>query len=153
MTSVVGLTDISDEYLSITIGSKNTWDDWHLVPSSRLYVAPPEVKTEYIDIPGADGSLDFTGALNGLRYGNRTGSWDFIVASGYGSPQAKYSEILNYLHGKKMTIILPDDPLYYYIGRLTVSDFKSNKDNASITINYTIDPFKMLIEDPTVKLL
>ena len=45
-------------YHSITIGSKNTWDDWYLIPSSRPVVNPPKPKTKYIDIPGADGHLD-----------------------------------------------------------------------------------------------
>lgn len=35
-------------YHSITIGEKNTWDDWHLIPTSRPLVNPPSVNTHLI---------------------------------------------------------------------------------------------------------
>ena len=31
-------------YHSITIGDKNTWDDWKIIPVSRPVVAPPVEK-------------------------------------------------------------------------------------------------------------
>ena len=52
-------------YHSITIGTKNTWDDWHLIPKSRPLVNPPSVKTNVVDIPGGDGALDLSTALSG----------------------------------------------------------------------------------------
>ena len=62
-------------YHSITLGTKNTWDDWHLIPTSRPVVNPPSVKTNMIEIPGGDGVLDLTTALAGrVLYKNRTGA-------------------------------------------------------------------------------
>ena len=52
-------------YHSITIGDKNTWDDWHLIPTTRPLFAPPGVKKNIVSIPGGDGSLDLTEALTG----------------------------------------------------------------------------------------
>ena len=136
-------SDQAKKYHSITIGNKNTWDDWHLVPTSRPLVAPPNVNTSYIAIPGSDGSLDLTEALTGYpTYANRTGSWEFIVMNDYGSWESRYSEIMGYLHGKKMKAVLDDDPRYYYEGRFSVSSWVSQKDWSRITINYILDPFK-----------
>lgn len=132
-------------YHSITIGNKNTWTSWHLVPKERPYVAPPDVKTEYVDLAGADGSLDFTGKLNGIRYKNRTGSWTFIAQPGYGNVQTRYSNIMNYLHGKRKRIILSDDPEYVYMARLMVTDWHSEKSWSEVTIKYIADPYKWLI--------
>ncbi len=42
-------------YHSITIGNKNTWDDWHLIPATRPLFNPPTVKTNMVNIPGGDG--------------------------------------------------------------------------------------------------
>lgn len=132
------------KYHSITIGEKNTWDDWHLVPTSRPLVVPPNVNTSYVTVPGASGSLDLTEALTGHpTYSNRSGSWEFLVMNGYGSWESRYSEIMAYLHGKRFQIILDDDPNYYYEGRLSVASWTSPKDWSRISINYNVGPYKI----------
>ena len=132
------------KYHSITIGDKNTWDDWHLVPTSRPLVTPPNVNTSYVTVPGASGSLDLTEALTGYpTYSNRSGSWEFLVMNGYGEWYARYSEIMAYLHGKKMRAILDDDPNYYYEGRFSVASWSSPKNWSHITINYNVGPYKI----------
>lgn len=121
----------------------NTWKSWHMAPKTRPFVVAPQVKTEYIDVPGADGSLDYTEVLTGKpRYANRTGQWDFIIDNGYRNWHELYSEILLRLHGKKMKIILDDDPNYYWEGRLSVTGNFGNKDYSSISISYNLNPYK-----------
>lgn len=132
-------------YHSVTFGTKNTWDDWHIVPSSRPVISPPSVKTNYVEVPGANGSIDFTEALRGFPvYQNRTGSIEFIVLHDYWNSWANtYHTIMSHLHGKRMRMILEDDPNYYYEGRFSVNNWKSDRDYSKITIDYTVDPFKM----------
>lgn len=131
-------------YHSITIGSKNTWDDWHLVPSSRPLVSPPGLKTHFVDLPGGDGVLDLSEALAGKPiYGNRTGSWEFIVMNDYQNWELLYSEIMNYLHGKTYHAILDDDPSYYYDGRFSLEEWASNKDWSTVKIQYSLAPYKL----------
>lgn len=138
-------------YHSIYIGDKNTWDDFHLVSNSRPVVAPPEVRTMYIDVPGVDGSLDLTTVLTGdVLYKNREGSWEFTVVNYYHGFNDEdwalvYSKILNHIHGKKHKIILEDDPDYYYLGRLAIDEWHSDRNYSKITINYTLDPYKYSI--------
>lgn len=130
-------------YHSITIGTKNTWDDWHLIPASRPLFNPPPVKTNYIEVPGGDGILDLSIALTGRpTYGNRTGSWDFYVQNGYTDWTALYSEIMVYLHGQNFQAILEDDPAYYYEGRFNVNQWRSEKDYSRIVIDYNVGPYK-----------
>ena len=130
-------------FYSITFGEKNTWDDWHIVPASRPLVNPPAVKTEYVDVPGADGSLDYTEALSGVKYKDREGSWTFYVMNGYQEWHVLYNQILAYLHGRRMRIHLESDPDYYYYGRLFVDEWQSAKDYSTITIRYIIDAYKL----------
>lgn len=130
-------------YHSITIGDKNTWDDWHLIPTTRPLFNPPTVKTNMIDIPGGDGVLDLTTALTGRpTYNNRTGSWTFIVQNGFKDWAALYSEIMAYLHGQKFRAVLEDDPAYFYEGRFSVNQWKSDKDWSQIVIDYNVGPYK-----------
>lgn len=131
-------------YHSITIGDKNTWSDWHLIPASRPLVNPPPVKTNMIEIPGADGTLDLTESMAGrATFGDRTGSWTFYVDNDHGEWSDIYSDIMAYLHGKQLTCYLEDDPLFYYEGRFSVNQWMSESWNSKIVINYEVGPYKL----------
>ena len=147
-------------YHSITIGEKNTWDDWHLVAMSRPVIGPPPLKSAKLDIAGGDGTLDLTTLLtNKPTYGDRTGSWTFTVVNSGQLPDVShqrkwtvlYSEIMAYLHGKKLRVILDDEPGYFYTGRLAVTDWTSGKGNSTITISYRLEPYKRLVRNPNSK--
>lgn len=130
-------------YHSITFGDKNTWDDWHLIPSKRPSFNPPTVKSQYVDIPGGNGVLDLTESLTGYPlYNTRTGSWTFYVENGFKPWDELYSEISNYLHGQKLRAILEDDPGFYYEGRFTVDEWNSDSWWSTITISYDVYPYK-----------
>lgn len=130
-------------YHSITIGDKNTWGDWHLIPASRPLVNPPSVKTHFIDIPGGNGSIDLTESLGGKpTYKNRTGSWKFYVDNGYKEWSELYSEIMGYLHGQRKKAVLEDDPAYFYEGRFFVDSWNSDPYYSVITIGYNVNPYK-----------
>lgn len=128
-------------YHSIIISGKNTYGEWEMYPTSRPHIAPPEVKTNYVDLPGADGGLDYTDLLTGEpRFGYRKGSWEFLLI-----PQEKwasvYRSLVQYLHGRRHTVILEDDPNFVYSGRLSVNEWKSEPHNSLITIDYILEPF------------
>ena len=53
-----------------------------------------------------------------------------------------YHEILGYLHGEQMRLALEDEPGYFYTGRMSVNDWKSDKDHSKITINYDLQPYR-----------
>lgn len=135
-------------YHSITFGDKNTWEDWHLIPSSRPLFNPPKPKTQYWDVPGRHGQVDGTESLTGYPlFENRTGSIEFIVKNGYWDWTVGYSTIMNYLHGRHMKAILEDDPGYYYEGRFSVNSWKSDKNWSTIVIDYEVDPYKKSVND------
>lgn len=144
-------------YHSITFGEMNTWDDWHLVPESRPVFAPPTPKTTYVDVPGANGSLDMSEALTGYPvFQNRQGSFDFLVINesdglsdsgvSYGEWCERYTTIMEYLHGQKLRAILEDDPLYYYEGRFSVNQWASEPERSKITIDYNVHPYKRSVK-------
>lgn len=129
----------------------NTYDDWHIVPTSRPVINPPAVKTEYLEIPGATGALDYTGVLTGsVPLKDRTGSWEFYVLNGYEAWFQKFSVIMNNIQGRRMRIWLEDDPEHYYTGRLRLNSWKSAKDYSQIQITYQLDPERRTGHNPKV---
>ena len=124
-------------------GNKHTLDDWGMYIVNRQEINPPEPKKIMIDIPGGNGSLDLTEALTGeVVYKNRQIECEFYVIGGETLWATLYSEILAYIHGKRMKIVFDDDKSYYYLGRVSVNRWKSSRQHSTITINIDADPFK-----------
>ena len=129
----------------LIISGRNTYEYWEMIPTSRLYVAPPEVKTNYTDIPGANGGIDYTELLTGSpTYGYRKGSWEFLLIP-ENNWSYVYNSLIDYLHGKAHTIILGDEPNYSYTGRLSIDEWQSNEHNSIIVINYILNPERTLV--------
>lgn len=130
--------------------SKNSWIDWHLVPTSRPVIAPPKKKTTTVDIPGADGVLDLSEVVAGKpTYNNRTGTIEFLVQNGFKPWAEMYSTVMNYLNGTKKKMILNDDPDYYYEGIIIVSNWVSEQHYSKITIEYDLYPYKFTLDGKT----
>ena len=122
---------------------KNTWNDWHLVPTKRPSIPPPEPKTKIVEVPGMMGDLDMTESLTGYpMYKNRSGSITFKVMNDYEHWHEIYADICSFLNGRVLYFALEDDPAYFYHGRVTVEEYDSQKDNSEITFNYEVDPAK-----------
>lgn len=129
---------------SVIFGDKHSWNDWHLIPSTPPVVSPPNPRTNYIDIPGTYGKLDLSEILTGYPlYENRTGDFTFVYIPDYGPSRRLYDEILNEVHGKRLKVILTDDPEYFYEGRITVKELSLSKEYSGFSFSYTFDPFKL----------
>lgn len=122
----------------------NTYDDWHLVPETRPLVTPPTQKTKYLDIPGANGNIDLSDSLTGYPvFNNREGEWSFYVLNDFGEWQNRFSSIMTSIQGRRLKVILEDDPNYYYEGRFRVSEWSSEQSWSKIRISYTVAPYKV----------
>ena len=137
-------------YHSVTFGDKNSWEDWHLVPSSRPVINPPEPKTTMIDVPGVNGALDLSQSLTKYPlFKRRTGDIEFIVVNDFYEPVTVhhewydvYSDIMNHLHNDKMAMWLEDESDWRYEGRFRVNSWRSESHLSRITISYDLEPFK-----------
>lgn len=131
---------------------RNTMLNWHLYPADEHNTVPPEPKFIYEDTPGVDGNLDVSeNTSDRILFNNRKGEWEFYVANRpLHQPNMDetqtwadiQSDISNFLHGQKCKVIFADDPNFYYIGRLSVTDFEPNKSYQHVTIEYDFEPFK-----------
>ena len=124
----------------------NTWDNWHLIPDGRPVVAQPNPVYTYVDIPGADGSMDLTDYLVGRpTYSDRTGTFEFYVANDYGNWASRRAEIAAFLNGKKMKVYLEDEPQYYYEGRFFFKGWSPGASHSKVTIEYRLKPYRYLV--------
>lgn len=133
------------------LGGYDAYEDWHLVPTSRPVVNPPKLKSKIIEIAGGDGSIDLSESLTKYPlYDNREGSWEFIVLNDtWAGWDLAYRTIANALHGKMFKVILEDEPQYYYEGRITINEWRSNNDGtwSNIVLDYNLKPYKLEISD------
>lgn len=121
----------------------HTWKDWELILAEKPDVNFPAVKTNYIDLPGGNGQIDLTESLtDDVKYKNRTGSFVFTKIGNRENWNNFKSSIANFLHGKKLKIILDEDLSFYYVGRLSINDWKSDKKTGQLTLDYDLDPYK-----------
>lgn len=131
---------------------KNTWDDWHMIPSSRPTISSPGVSANFVEIPGRlEGPIDMSEYLtNRPIYGSRSGSFEFIVENDHQYWTTLKRELMAFFHGKRMKMCLEDDPGFYWEGRFTFNSWQSKEWNSTVTIDYTLDPFKTRINDQGV---
>ncbi len=120
----------------------HTYRDLELLPTAKPVITPPTPKTVIMDIPGADGELDYTEALTGsVNYSNRRGTFAYVYVGNRRNWDAKYHEILDLLHGYRMGFMLDEDPGGYYTGRLTVGEPSFVNGRFYITFEADLDPY------------
>ena len=128
---------------SVSINGIDMLSTYKMALANRHCVQPPVPKTIYQDVPGADGSLDLSTAIAGrIIYERRVITLNF----GCGYPIDKwpevFSEILRNFHGREGKLIFDDDPMYYYAGRMTVSEYARARTLGTFTISVNADPYK-----------
>ena len=124
--------------------TKNTWDDWQLIPTAKPTFPMPEFQGKYVDIPGRSGSIDMSEYLtNELTYSDRSGSFQFYALETADDWDYRCAEIGKFLHGQKVKAYLEDDPFYYYEGRFTVSEKKTDGQFPTLTLSFRVQPYKI----------
>ena len=114
--------------------------------------APAEPKTNYVDVPGADGSLDQSEGLGEIKYHNRTLNFVFSVPHSV-NYEEKITEVSNLINGKYFEkITLDKDPEWYYSGRCKVDSYKSDRVSREIAISATVFPYKFKQDETVVTL-
>jgi hypothetical protein len=132
----------------ITFGNYHSYNAFQLILAAKT-IGTPSPKTEVIDIPGGDGVLDLTEFFGEPKYGNRNLSFEFSSVVIPEDFMSLFSMVQNALHGKKMKITLDDDPGWFYMGRISVSEWKVDRNIGKLTIDCDCEPYKYQIS-PTV---
>ena len=116
----------------------------------------PAVEENLVNVPGrAMGPLDLSTALTDGEpsYGSR--SLSITLESSEGdrlAREARISEMVNRLHGRRVPIVLPDKPLHYATGRLKVQTLYSDMAHASVQVTGTCEPWLYAKDETVVQL-
>lgn len=127
----------------VKFGDIHSWNDLDLM--LEPFVIPPAIpKTNLLDIPAGDGSLDLTEALGVIRYHDRELVFNFTV-----NPlsemtfEEKITQVSNALNGKAFNIMLDKDPDWYWEGRCIVNEHSQNKMIGKIVVKAIVRPYKL----------
>lgn len=133
----------------IKFGNYHSYDDFSLILSQKT-ISAPSPKVESIEIPGGDGVLDLTDFFGEVKYNNRELTFEFSCIVPQEQFMDLFSRIQNAIHGRKMQIVLDDDPEWYYIGRVTVPEWKTEKSIGKLTIECDCEPYKVKIAETVI---
>lgn len=141
-------------FYGVTINGRNTLTTYGLALLADVTVSEPEPRTTYVTVPEADGDLDLTGALTGgvTRYGMRQISFTLypvrdIIAGTNKVPTEVHAaqirqQLAEFIHGQSVTLLLPDDPSHYFIGRMAIGD-KGGYNDLRIPVTMTAQPWRI----------
>lgn len=133
----------------VTFGTKHSITDWDLIMTEKeIGKATPKLNS--IEIEGRDGSIDLTEALGEVRFSDRNISFSFDTLKKPSSWWELDAEISNYINGRKLKVILDQDPNYYYLARLTVDSFTNTRNVGHFKISGTAEPYKYKKDITTV---
>lgn len=126
-----------------TINGKHTWKDYRLVVSNTDVVGMPKPKTLIIDIPGSSKRLDLSEALTGrCEYESRT---LIFTLGGIGPIEnwaARLTAFVNEIHGRRVQVVLDQEPDYYFEGRAEVKGFDRIRALGKIELEIVCDAYK-----------
>lgn len=132
----------------VSFDGNHSYNDFFLILTAKKIDAPM-AKTQYVDIPGGDGQIDLTEAFDEIKYYNRMLTFEFSTIVLPSQFLTLFSSIQNALQGKKMKIVLDDDPNFYYYGRIEIENWQNDKNIGRIIINCDCEPYKYKLS-PTV---
>lgn len=109
-------------------------------------IGEPEVQTNYLAIPGRDGYLDLSTALDGeTHYKGREIKLSFETSrrfAGKNWPDL-LTQFCALLHGQSLRLCFDEDPDWYYTGRGTVTGFTRNGEKLTLKASVYCQPFRL----------
>ena len=126
----------------VLFNETHSYFDLNLILSA-VDIPPAKPKTTFIDVPGADGSVDLTEAHGEVKYSDRECSFTFTMLPTDSSTwEEKKTEVSNLLNGRVFNITLDKDDEYYYSGRCEVKGFEVDKKIRQIVVSAKVKPYK-----------
>lgn len=123
----------------------HSFRDYGLYPVEKPVITAPEIQVNEVEVPGRDGLLDATEALDGIvHYYNREGTFKFSKVGDRSQWDAAYAMLKNDLHGKRKQIVIDEEADGYYYGRITVEEpeYDKEKKTAIFELTANLEPFK-----------
>ena len=126
----------------VTIGGYHSYNDLGLILSKKV-ISPPSPQKELVEVPMRDGSIDMSEVLtDNVKFNDRKITLTFSLIGRKSTWDAKFSEIANLIHGRRMQIIFDDDAAFYWIGRVSINDWVTDRNLGTMVVEAIAEPFK-----------
>lgn len=125
----------------VKFGNYHSYEDFNLILVSKT-IGAAKPKRASVDIPAGDGEIDYTDYFGDVNYENRSLAFEFNTIGSIENFLPLFSTIQNTIHGQRLKIVLDEDPEFYYLGRINVNEWKSDKRINKLTIEVDADPYK-----------
>ncbi len=140
-------------YTGVIIGETDTLKSMGLILLADLKIGVPTLKSNIIDIPGADGSVNMSYVISDgePRYSNRDITFSLFKSTDELSFSETFSRLLSLCHGREQTLILPNDRTHYYKGLFSIGE-RSGYNSCTIPVSVSADPYAYKIELTTLEI-
>lgn len=140
---------------TIVIGTYDTARDglWLL---SALTLEKAVAHESYTDVPGHSGPLDLSTVLTDGEPYYESRQFEAVLESSEGTRlerEQRIDHMVNLLDGWRFNMILPDDPLHYINGRVSVEKLYNDLAHASVRVTATCDPWRYNNSETVVGLI
>ena len=126
----------------VKIGGYHSYNDLGLILTKKV-ISPPSPQTSNVTVPMRDGSIDLTEALtDDIKYNDRKITLTFSLIGSKATWDSKFSNVANLIHGQRMQLIFDDDPSFYWIGRVSINDWATDRNLGTMVVEATVEPFK-----------
>jgi hypothetical protein len=121
---------------------KNSWVDFHLVPSTRPYLAIPKTQSIFVQLPRSNKVLDLTNSLTREKiFEGSTGSWEFYIdLDKWGDWTDAIEALEDYFDGSEILVQFDDDnSKTTYSGMIFISSNTPTDDYPTIKLDYDLN--------------
>lgn len=119
-------------------------------------LSPPEQVTNFVQVPGRRaGGLDMSTVLTDGDpvYGSRTLTATFETSEGTRLERKnRIDTMVNWLDGWRLNITIPDDPMRYIVGRVSVKPIYNDLAHASVQVTAVCEPWRYNVAETLVTL-
>lgn len=134
----------------VSFDGKDTYSEFGLLLAKKE-IGLPQAQTNMQLVPGRDGLLDLSTALDGeIHYKNRTIKLTFIAAKSEKTWADILGSFCSAVHGQKCKIIFGEDAEHYYTGRCTVSKHTIKSGKQTIVVSCDCQPFRFKATETSV---
>ena len=123
----------------IRFGTKWAHADYGLIVAP--YAIPiPEPQTNFVEIPGRDGTLDLSEAFGTVRYADRIIPLTLYARAPFDTLISAFAADV---HGRRMNVIFDRDPTFYYDARVTLEDVERHAGYCELSLECRAKPYKL----------
>ncbi len=123
----------------IRFGTKWARADYGLIVAP--YAIPmPEPQTNFVEIPGRDGSLDLSDAFGTVRYADRIIPLTMYARAPFDTLISTFAADV---HGRRMDVIFDRNPTYYYDARIMIEDVERHAGFCELSLECRAKPYKV----------